>query len=190
MLTNVLYILIFLLYLLQESSWSCLKSSYGANFAIPRVYRSSGSVDPNGAANINDARSAGIAYVDGYIFPCYSCGNAAGQMDDTINSLKASGIYMLKHNELHKEIMKVNRTQTLTSGEHIPVTATAGMIWIDVEGTQYWSSSATNNVNFIQEMVTEGEKQGVVIGIYTSNSQWSPICGGSTQFSSYPLWYP
>jgi GH25 family lysozyme M1 (1,4-beta-N-acetylmuramidase) len=27
-------------------------------------------------------------------------------------------------------------------------------------------------------------------GIYTSNSQWSPITGGSTQLSKYPLWYP
>jgi hypothetical protein len=27
-------------------------------------------------------------------------------------------------------------------------------------------------------------------GIYTSASQWNPICGGSTQFSKYPLWYP
>ena len=65
-----------------------------------------------------------------------------------------------------------------------------GMLWIDVEGTQYWSSSTSNNVNFIQQMVDEGKKKGVSIGIYTSNSQWSPITGGSTAFKSYPLWYP
>jgi hypothetical protein len=27
------------------------------------------------------------------------------------------------------------------------------------------------------------------LGIYTGNSQWSPIMGGSTQFSKLPLWY-
>lgn len=32
---------------LQQSSWSCLKSS-GYNFAIVRVYQSNGKVDPNG----------------------------------------------------------------------------------------------------------------------------------------------
>jgi hypothetical protein len=26
-------------------------------------------------------------------------------------------------------------------------------------------------------------------GIYSSNSQWSPIMGGTSQFSRYPLWY-
>jgi len=26
-------------------------------------------------------------------------------------------------------------------------------------------------------------------GIYSSNSQWTPIMGGSTAFSKYPLWY-
>lgn len=173
-----------------QDTWSCLKSSYGASFAVVRVYRSSGSVDPNGAATINDARAGGIPYVDGYIFPCYSCGNPAKQMDDTINYLKSSGVYLLKKGEVHEKIMSANLTQTVHEGSEKAVTATAGMLWIDVEGTQYWSSSASNNVNFIQEMVTEGEKQGAVIGIYTSNSQWTPIAGGSTQFSSYPLWYP
>jgi hypothetical protein len=62
-----------------ESSFSCAKS-YGYNFAIIRVYQSNGVCDPNGPANINDAWSAGMAHVDGYIFPCYSCGNPAKQV--------------------------------------------------------------------------------------------------------------
>jgi hypothetical protein len=40
-------------------------------FGIVRVYQSYGAVDPNGAQTIKNARSAGIPYVDGYIFPCY-----------------------------------------------------------------------------------------------------------------------
>ena len=27
-------------------------------------------------------------------------------------------------------------------------------------------------------------------GIYSSNSQWSPIMGNTAQFSNLPLWYP
>lgn len=30
----------------------------------------------------------------------------------------------------------------------------------------------------------------MISGIYTSSSQWSPIAGGSTALSKYPLWYP
>jgi hypothetical protein len=136
-----------------------------------------------GPYSINDAWSGGMSYVDGYIFPCYSCGNPAKQMDDTLNSLKSHGLKILGHNsEGDRETLMANNNGTLG--------ATVGMLWIDVEGTQYWSSSAQNNVNFIQGMVDEGLRQGVHLGIYTSASQWNPICGGSTQFKSYPLWYP
>lgn len=149
------------------------------------MYQSSGHTDPNGAASINDAHAAGIPYVDGYIFPCYSCGNPAQQMDDTINYLKSNGIAPLTNGLTHSEYMSAHNHTGAA-----PLTATVGMIWLDIEGTQYWSSSASSNVDFIQGMVDEGNKQGVVLGMYTSNSQWTPIAGGSTQFSQYPLWYP
>ena len=97
-------------------------------------------------------------------------------MDDTIS-------YLANHNI--KFAGADNSTDTMSVGS-----AKYGMLWIDVEGTQYWSSSHSNNVNFIQQMVDEGVKKGVSIGIYTSNSQWSPITGGSTAFKKYPLWYP
>jgi hypothetical protein len=61
------------------SSWQCVRN-YGYEFAIIRVYCSYGAPDSNGPANINDAWNAGMAHVDGYIFPCYSCGNPAKQV--------------------------------------------------------------------------------------------------------------
>ncbi len=48
----------------QLSSWQSLKSS-GYNFAMVRVYCSSGVVDSNGAATIIDAWNGGMAHVDG-----------------------------------------------------------------------------------------------------------------------------
>ena len=62
-------------------------------------------------------------------------------MDDTINSLAASGVYLLQNDEKHDDIMSQysNSTTKLLSdadGQHVDVTATAGMLWIDVEGTQ------------------------------------------------------
>jgi hypothetical protein len=157
--------------------------SSGESFAIVRVYQSSGHPDSNGPASINDAWAGGMSYVDGYIFPCYSCGNPAQQMDDTIASLNAGGVRLLGQEGVPSEKeLRLHHNGTLGS--------TVGMLWIDVEGTQYWSSNPQSNVNFIQEMVDEGLKQGVTLGIYTSSSQWNPICGGSTQFKNYPLWYP
>ena len=62
-------------------------------------------------------------------------------MDDTINSLAASGVYLLQNDEKHDDIMSQysNSTTKLLSdadGQHVDVAATAGMLWIDVEGTQ------------------------------------------------------
>jgi len=104
---------------------------------------------------------------------------------------------------------KLRASLNSTSSENLG--ATFGMLWFDIEGTQYWSSSASSNVNFLQSMVNEAKARGVSIGmnyfnsfahqttaylltmsitgIYSSNSQWSPIMGGSTAFSKYPLWY-
>jgi hypothetical protein len=62
------------------SSWQCLAQN-NYHFAIVRVYRSSGSVDPNGPASIEDAWAGGMSHVDGYIFPCFSCGNPAKQVN-------------------------------------------------------------------------------------------------------------
>ena len=62
-----------------SSSFSCLKSS-GYSFAVVRVYQSNGQPDPNGPYTIEDAWTGGMSYVDGYIFPCYSCGNPAKQV--------------------------------------------------------------------------------------------------------------
>jgi len=51
------------------SSFQCLRNN-GMSFAIPRAYYSYGAVDGNGATNVNNARAAGIPYVDVYMFPC------------------------------------------------------------------------------------------------------------------------
>mmetsp|Transcript_5589 Transcript_5589/g.13975 ORF Transcript_5589/g.13975 Transcript_5589/m.13975 type:complete len:229 (+) Transcript_5589:25-711(+) len=158
-----------------SSSFSCMVDS-GYHFAVVRVYQSSGHCDSNGPYTINDAWAGGMSYVDGYIFPCYSCGNAAQQVDDTINCLQSSGIKILQKGQERP----LNTTST---------SATVGMLWMDIEGTQYWSSSSSSNVAFLTEMVNEAEARGYVVGIYSSQSQWDPIMGGSTAFSQYPLWY-
>lgn len=78
----------------SESTWSCMETE-GVDFMIARIYRSSGEVDTNGAATISAARQAGINYTDAYLFPCYSCGDAAGQVQDAVSSLSDVDFGML-----------------------------------------------------------------------------------------------
>ncbi len=97
-------------------------------------------------------------------------------MDATINYLSAHNVKLASAGE-------AGRSFNTTLG------ATVGMLWIDVEGTSYWSSSAANNVNFLHGMVNQAKNRGVNLGIYSSNSQWTPITGSTHDFSSLPLWY-
>jgi hypothetical protein len=53
------------------SDFSCMKGK-GMSFAVPRAWCSYGGADSHGKTNVNNARSAGIPYVDVYMFPCRS----------------------------------------------------------------------------------------------------------------------
>jgi hypothetical protein len=78
----------------SESEWKCLQTPGGQGpieYAIVRVWRSTGSADPAAAATIKAARAAGIKYVDGYIFPCVPCGDPAGQVRKTKEMLDSAG---------------------------------------------------------------------------------------------------
>lgn len=163
----------------SSSGFSCMKNS-GYSFAVVRVYQSNGKVDPNGAATISSAWSGGMSHVDGYIFPCFSCGDPAGQMDAAINGLASAKLSHIPR------MLGTNETVAVKQEE---LGASYGMLWLDIEGTQYWSSNQQSNVNFIQAMADEGAKRGISIGVYTSNSQWSPITGNSKILGNLPLWY-
>ena len=58
---------------ISKSAFDCLKKA-GKTFAIVRVWQSTGHQDPNGVKTIGNAWAAGFSHVDGYIFPCYKCG--------------------------------------------------------------------------------------------------------------------
>lgn len=81
----------------SSSTWTCLRSPGGqgaVEFAIARVYQSTGSVDPHGRASIIAAKSAGIAHVDGYMFPAMGT-SAAAQVKAAAASVAGSGYGML-----------------------------------------------------------------------------------------------
>lgn len=147
---------------LSSTVASCFASA-GLTYIIPRGYRSSGSVDTNVCTSITTAASAGIKTRDVYMFPCPTCSKtAAAQMSELVTYLNA------------------NCKSTWS-----------GRVWLDIEGTQYWSSSTTTNQNWYKALVDSCSTYGVTCGVYSSSSQWSALFG-STSFtygSSLPLWY-
>jgi hypothetical protein len=52
----------------SAATFTCLKNQ-GNTFAIVRAYRSTGTLDPNGNSNLQNARTAGLS-TDVYMFPC------------------------------------------------------------------------------------------------------------------------
>jgi len=78
----------------STSQAQCLVNA-GYTFAIPRAYCSPGYVDPNGKANVANARAGGMKYVDIYMFPCVKCGNPGGQVDTLVNHMSGSNYGMI-----------------------------------------------------------------------------------------------
>lgn len=72
---------------------------------------------------------------------------------------------------------------------------TDNMVWMDIEGTEYWSSSCSTNKSWLKDAISEidslykGCGLKTCVGIYSSSSQWNPIMCDTTEFSSYQLWY-
>mmetsp|Transcript_6866 Transcript_6866/g.14183 ORF Transcript_6866/g.14183 Transcript_6866/m.14183 type:complete len:218 (+) Transcript_6866:62-715(+) len=61
--------------------------------------------------------------------------------------------------------------------------------WLDVERSD-WGSNHTWNTHFIWKMADEAKKHTKAkVGVYTSESQWTPITGGSHRLKHLPLWW-
>ena len=74
------------IYGVDYSSWTSVAShqcfiNNGFTFAIPRCWCSVGEVDGDCAGSVENAHAAGMSRVDTYFFPCFSCGNIAGQIN-------------------------------------------------------------------------------------------------------------
>eukprot|EP00118_Oscarella_pearsei_P000054 m.4085 g.4085 ORF g.4085 m.4085 type:complete len:239 (+) comp10183_c0_seq1:76-792(+) len=74
----------------SRSAFECLKST-GYSYAIVRAHHSNGGVDKNAPTTIANAWAAGFSHVDAYLFPCYRCGDPAGQASETASYLKNQG---------------------------------------------------------------------------------------------------
>ncbi|KYR00374.1 glycoside hydrolase family 25 protein [Tieghemostelium lacteum] len=139
-------------------AFQCLKNE-GYDFAIIRAWESVGQPDSNGPHSVYNAWEGGMADVDIYVFPCFSCGNGYGQVQSAIKYVQS---YNAKFGMVWFDI--------------------------EGPGT-YWGGDQSSNAAFFADMVSGAQALGAHIGIYTSASQWIPIMGGYTGGSGFPLWY-
>ncbi|KAG9391127.1 Glycoside hydrolase, family 25 [Carpediemonas membranifera] len=138
----------------------CLKHN-GYEFGIIQAQCSNGVYNSHVAQAFRNAKAAGIKYVDLYFFPSKSH-DAASQVRNTVNHLKADGLH-----------------------------SSSTQMWIDIENTGLFFPSCSENVRFIREIVDNLRKEWPgKIGIYTSESQWSPITCNSKDFADMQLWWP
>ena len=75
----------------STSVLECYKSN-GFTFTIPRCWCSTGVWDSNCQDNVWNSHNAGMTRVDVYFFPCFSCGNVAGQVSTFWNTVIYYGL--------------------------------------------------------------------------------------------------
>lgn len=63
-------------------------------------------------------------------------------------------------------------------------------LWLDIEGTQYWTGNLDANRAFMTELVDACASAGLATAIYSSASQWSELFGADfVKGNNLPLWY-
>ncbi|KAL0230198.1 hypothetical protein PCE1_003760 [Barthelona sp. PCE] len=150
----------------SQNAFTEMRTKNGVEFVIVRCWRSLDTTDPNCAASVRAAHSAGMA-VGVYFFPCpYNCRKTPQQ--------QVGEFYQyIKNNNLEGMI---------------------GEVWFDVEGEQYWSPDKSQNLaiynDFLKNLLQQGYKQ-FTVGVYCSHYQWNRIFESSAKnaYSWMPLWW-
>ena len=110
---------------------------------IARAWQSNGVVDTAVCGSLNNAKSAGIPHRDVYMFPCPTCSaSPATQLANMVNYLNAN-----------------------CSGSWTK------WVWLDIEGSQYWTGSYANNKTWYQNLLNAcNATAGITCGVYASAS--------------------
>ena len=123
------------------STFGCFKNN-GNSFAIIRAFRSSGILDNNAAANLQNARTAGLE-TEIYMFPC------RGKDPSTQVKTLFSGI-----------------SSTLYSTVWIDVETNPS------SGCSWKGHTAASNCEFLTTIINGILSQGKKAGVYSSRYQW------------------
>ncbi len=144
------------------NNFSCFKSN-GISFVITRAWKSNGAFDSVSLTNIKNARSAGIPYVDVYMFPCRGQ-SATSQVNSLISSLGSANYGMIWLD--------------------VETNPSSGCGWP--------KNSGTANCNYVTELVNAVKSKGKTVGIYSSYYMWEDIMGAASScpgLGSVPMWY-
>lgn len=146
-----------------DASHMSCLKAHGYDFVIPRGHRSTGVIDNNYIATVQAARAAGLNYTGVYHFPCPTCPMSAAAQ---VQQLVTS----FKQNN-----------------------AMPDMLWLDVEGTQYWLKNDAKNQQWFTDYFAAAVASGVPFGVYSNHREWTSIFGSLTftvpGLPSHPLWY-
>lgn len=148
---------------LSSSTASCMVSSNFGGLMSIRGYQSIGQVDPNVCSSLQAASAAGFKSVDTYIFPDpTSSKSARTQMTELVNHLSTNC-----------------------------KSAWSGRVWLDIEGSQYWTGDYGQNKQFYQALYDSCATLGVRCGIYSSKYMWQSVFGDANYCygNESPLWY-
>lgn len=146
------------------STFQCMANA-GNSYVIVRGYRSIGSPDSNACPNLRNAVAAGFnpSKLDVYMFPCPTCSaTPAEQMTQLMTTMRQCS------------------------------SSWSGRVWLDIEGSQYWSSNDYNTAWFTR-LVDACIAQADSCGIYTNHNEWTSIFGTTGRVgrsAALPLWYP
>ena len=137
----------------------CLHDKAHWEFIIVRSYRSFGAIDTSAPETLAMAKAANISRRDVYHFPCMGKVSAADQI----------------------------------AASHAPVKGLYGTMWVDVEvnpskGCE-WSNDDTRNCLFVKQLLDEGRKLNIKMGIYGSHRTWGILFHGNCSVGTPPLWY-
>jgi hypothetical protein len=153
-----------------QRGFECLRRN--ASFLLVEGYRikadrvagqraapAGGHVVATAPATIRNARAGGFTDIDLYHFPDTSL-PPASQINATVRYFVAQNV-------------------------------TFGKLWLDIEGPKYWKKNCTQNVDFLRSLVVSARAAlgPTRVGIYASQSQWTPIMCGDSSFTDVPLWY-
>jgi hypothetical protein len=161
------------------------------DFAIPRAWCSYGGIDSNGINSVNNARAAGMPYVDIYMFPCRgkSATDQVNQLfsyvgspspivssdDQTSARGMSAGIkedFEQRFDMSFESDFKSWRAANVKETDEVNG-LNFGMVWIDVEinpssGCSWASYSASSNCDYVNELINAVWAHGKQPGVYSS----------------------
>jgi len=185
---------------ITTAGFSCLKNN-GMDFAIVRAWESGGQPDSNCPSTVANAHAAGIPYVDVYMFPCYQCGDGAGQVSKAVAYLKAHDVqygmfwfdiegpqYWSTNQAFNRDFMSAMLTQARTLGVHAGVYTSASQ-WGPIMGTwtgaasySLWYAHYDNSQNFNDFSAFGGWTRPSIKQYYGDAS----VCGLDVDLNWYP----